>query len=90
MQKRPNFGSKQIRSLKEIKPGMVVIDPSFNFTYKIVGEPYQDENGSWWVDVLWNLTHDKWLPEEMSLADHGVVPYHNGFWNQQKWLSRYL
>lgn len=91
---RPNFGTNQVRDLSEIKPGMVLVARRhdaphiYGETLMTIGFPFQRDN-SWWICarsfssrlVDWSTRHN------ISLVDHGVVPYSNGLWNPSNWLE---
>lgn len=78
---RPYFGPKQVRTLRGIKLGGHY-DWAHNgevfWRYLVVSEPWQDEDGDWWIDTIqWDEDEADWSGyiEPHCLADHGVVPY---------------
>ena len=85
---RPNFGRKQVRSLRGIKPGLVLIKKPDNVHILVIDKPSHDETSNRWkVEVCTcDLTDNK--EYTVSLSDFGVVPYPNGLWDTRNWLSR--
>jgi len=92
--KRPYFGPKQVRTLKGIKPGRMLLGKMhgkpFHFIFIVRGKPFQDDNGNWFVPVSRKSVTEKgrWYSLEISLSDYGVIPYKNGQWHTKNWLSR--
>lgn len=88
---RPYFGPKQVRTLKSIKPGLLLFERTSGYQIKIEGTPFQDGDKHWWVkaSMKFNEHAAGWSKNHMiSLAGHSVVPYTNGSWEQTTWLSR--
>ena len=76
---RPDFGKNQIKSPKELKPGLIVLKMPGGIVIKVLTKPYKG-----WVHVKFPDRE----PESMSLAEVSIVPYPSGMWNTKNWLSR--
>lgn len=91
--KRPHFGSKQVRTLRGIKRGRIFFEKDgelMSLLIKISREPYQEKDGSWWVMCSHSYDHGKtWSGNQtLSLQDHNLFPYEGGVWNTSNWLKR--
>ncbi len=93
--RKPN----QIRNLGELKPGMVAIrhhqkpgEKEMHYAIKIVSEPRQSHDGSWYVEILHQNYDGGWdqydFESKLYLSDAGVVPYEDGYWNFWNWLEK--
>ena len=90
---RPNFGPKQVRTLRGIKPGNILIQCNsiHNFKRKllILSEPYSDRKNSR-EDALWYdyIDLNGSTVQSGSVLDVGVLPYNTGKWNPTNCLLR--
>jgi len=81
---RPDFGEKQIINRKELKPGLVVIKMPEGVFIRILTKPHKDKDGIRWIHVKFPNKE----AESMSLAEVSIVPYPDGMWDKENWLSR--
>jgi len=95
---RPNFGKKQVRSLRGVKPGTILVHlytgkfPSKE-TILVIQEPFKDNKGTWWFDGIVLCGESKGNMERYSLADCSVVLNMDStgktcFWNPFNYLLR--
>lgn len=55
-------------------------------TVTVVKEPFQDEEGYWWMGARIEAPGSDWKVRMISLADAGVVPYPGGNWHENNYL----
>ena len=93
---RPRFGKiggRQVRTLRTLRSGRMFIwanqEQGVCGLYKVFDDPYQKEDGSWWVRVVSIDEHgDVRYRKETSLADYSIVPYGVGGWNRSNCFLR--
>lgn len=93
---RPYWGPRQVRTLRGVRPGAVLMRRSRLAGYYggrqvfvVVRGPYSRDHDLGWVDIVYlNDDVNRGYQFSLSLSDFGVVPYPGGAWNQANYLVR--
>lgn len=93
---RPYWGPRQVRTLRGVRPGAVLMRRSRlagsyggQQVFVVVRGPYSRDHDLGWVDIVYldgGVNRDYQF--SLSLGDFGVVPYPGGAWNQTNYLER--
>jgi len=77
---RPDFGKRQVKDLKNLVVGRKYIAKGAHSSKMFTLESLPYENGGKWKI---NIFRNKRIidTDSIYLADYGVMPYDNGYWN---------
>jgi len=84
--KRPYFGPRQVRTLRSIKPGLILkcVHSLGSEVILVLSDPYEFNSGLCFDYAYYPLKYR--FVETASCADRGIVPYVGGYWNRNHLL----